>query len=73
MEFGSFSLSAKEATMFGKTYEVRVDLADGYEIVSLDAATIDEALARASKIWPNPQQVRLLGTVDRQPQVFLAW
>lgn len=54
------------------TYVVRVDLVDGYEIVSLDAATIDEALQRASRIWPRPISVTLVGTIDRQPQAYLA-
>ncbi len=55
------------------TYEIRVDLADGYEIARLEACSIDEALRRASKIWSQPQSVTLLGTIDATPQVFLAW
>jgi hypothetical protein len=54
------------------TYEIRVDLVDGYEIAKLDAASIEEAMQRASKIWSQPQHVTLLGTIDRQPQKCLA-
>lgn len=54
-------------------YEIRVDLADGFEIVKLNAASIEEAIQRASRIWSKPQQVTLLATVSQNPQVFLAW
>jgi hypothetical protein len=55
------------------TYEVRVDLAEGFEIAKIEAATIEEALDRASKIWSAPQNVKLVGTIDRSPQVCLVW
>ncbi len=59
--------------MFGMTYEMRIDFSDGFEIVSLEAASIEEALNRASKIWCGSESVKLLGTIDRKPQEFLAW
>lgn len=55
------------------TYEMRVDLADGFEIVKLTAASIEEAIQRASKIWSKPLAVTLLATVDHRPQECLAW
>ena len=55
------------------SFEMRVDLVDGFEIVKLEAASIEEAIQRASRIWPNPQSVTLLCRVDHQPQTFLAW
>ena len=54
-------------------YEIRVDLADGYEIVKLEAASIEEALHRASRIWPNPQEVTLLARVEQTPAACLAF
>lgn len=54
------------------TYVVRVDLVDGYEIVELEAATIAEALQRASNIWCGGE-VRLVGTIDRAQQKALVF
>ncbi len=54
-------------------FELRVDLSDGFEIVKLEAATIEEAVQRASKIWSNPIRVTLLARIDTGKQRFLAW
>lgn len=54
-------------------FELRVDLSNGFEIVKLEAVTIEEAVQRASKIWANPIRVTLLAPVDTGKQEFLAW
>ncbi len=66
-----FTPSAKEATMSG--YEIRVDHSAGSDVVTIEAATIEEALQRASRIWSGTTQTLLLCTISRHPQTFLAW
>ena len=63
----------KEGLMTSRlTYEVLVRVGDEKHVVSLEAATIAEALDRASKIWCGGE-VQLLGTIDRQPQKALVF
>jgi hypothetical protein len=59
--------------MSALTYEIRVDHAEGTNIVSLDAATLDEAVMRAGLIWSAPERVVVLATIDRSPQKCLAF
>lgn len=46
---------------------------EGYRVVRLEAATIEEALERASRIWMHQTRPpRLLGTISVEPQAYLA-
>jgi hypothetical protein len=71
MESATNPLGHKEATMFG--YTIRINFSDdSYDVVTVDANSIDEALellgaveGMTSTLW--------LGTIDRRPQVCLAW
>ncbi len=74
--YGSVYLEVMEITTTWEgemKYELRVDLSDGFEIVKLTAASIEEAVQRASKIWSKPERVTLLAIIDPTPQKFLAW
>jgi len=53
-------------------FEFRVDFVDGFEIVSVSANTPAEAAAVISRD-PEVVSTTLLGSVVREPAVFLAW
>jgi len=58
------------------TYNFRIDFVDGtFKTVSIDgAASIEVAKQRASLIWVRGvENVSLIGMIDQQPQVFLAF
>jgi len=65
--------TTKEGFMSGRlTYEVLVRVEDERHVVRLEAATIREALDRASRIWSGGE-VTLLAMIDREPQKALAF
>jgi len=71
MTSASSSLSAKEANMFG--YEILVKFVDGdSRVFTIDANSIDEAFSLLGEV-EGMTSSQLLGTIDRKPQVFLAW
>lgn len=70
MEFTTIP-EAKEAKMFG--YEIRTNFSDGtYTVMTIDAHSIAEAFELLGTV-EGASGSQLLGTIDRQPQVFLAW
>ena len=54
------------------SYEIRVDHTEGTNVVKIDAATITEAVQRASRIFRGTTETTLLCMVDRAPQKYLA-
>lgn len=57
-------------TSHGYIYEFRIDHSAGSSVVSIDAATLEEAFQRANNLWVRCE-VTFLGTIDRRPQLFL--
>lgn len=57
-------------------YEIRIDFRDGtFEVVTIEAATIAEAIQRAERIWSpaTVESTTLLAIIDRSPAVALAF
>lgn len=55
------------------TYELRVDYADGYEIVRVVAQSIEAALAQTRAIANSAERVMLLARIDSRPAACLAF
>ncbi len=62
--------SAKEAKMFG--YEIRIDHAGVTSIVTVEASSLDKAVAIARRWFNIPVEITVLASIDRKPQTFLA-
>jgi hypothetical protein len=73
MEFTSSSLSAKEAKMYG--YTLRINHHDGtFTVATYDAQSVEAAkMDAAADFFPDIEGIETLGSIDREPQVFLAW
>jgi hypothetical protein len=73
MNFVASSPQAKEAKML----EIRVNYVDGtFEVMTVMASTIADANDEATAIASPDSEVEsttVLGSIDRQPQTFLAW
>jgi hypothetical protein len=75
MNFVASSLSAKEAKMFGYTFSVLISdpiFSEAHKVVTVDAENIPQAKAKALSLPGVLAVGTLLGSIDRQPQVFLA-
>jgi hypothetical protein len=76
MNFVASSPQAKEAKMFGYTFSVLVSddiFGEAHKVITVDAENIPQAQNKALA-QPGVLSVgTLLGSIDRQPQTFLAW
>lgn len=62
--------------MFGYTFSVTVSddiFGEARAVVTVDAENIPQAKAKALSLPGVLSVGMLLGSIDRQPQVFLAW
>ncbi len=68
--------SAKEATMFGYSFSCTVHDAlfgSRVSVITIDAETLAEAHAICALQVDVIEVGTCLGSIDREPQVFLAW
>ena len=72
MNFVASSPSAKEAKMLDYTCKITYS-DETFAVSTFPASSYAEAIALCKQGTSEVRSVMVLGTIDRQPQTFLAW